>query len=79
MSCRFPMADGASRPSYSLPPVHGQCGGGPYETLTIDAAGNLYGTANGDGADGAGMVFKLSNSNGSWTLTDLHDFSFNTE
>lgn len=66
-------------PIYSLPPVHGQCGGGPYETLTIDAAGNLYGTANGDGADGAGMVFKLSNSNGSWTLTDLHDFSFNTE
>ena len=25
------------------------------------------------------MVFKLSKSNGTWTLTDLHDFSFHTE
>lgn len=66
-------------PIYTLPSVHGQCGGGPYETLTLDAAGNLYGTAFADGADSAGMVFKLSNSNGSWTLTDLHDFSFGTE
>jgi uncharacterized repeat protein (TIGR03803 family) len=62
-------------PIYNLPP----CGGGPYETLTIDASGNIYGTAFADGAGGGGMVFKLSKSNGTWTLTDLHDFSFNTE
>ena len=62
-------------PIYSLP----NCGGGPYENLTIDASGNLYGTAYGDGANGGGMVFKLSQSNGAWTLTDLHDFSFRTE
>ncbi len=62
-------------PIYDLP----SCGGGPYENLTIDASGNLYGTAYGDGANGGGMVFKLSQSNGAWTLTDLHDFSFRTE
>ncbi|MGA2906035.1 MAG: choice-of-anchor tandem repeat GloVer-containing protein [Candidatus Korobacteraceae bacterium] len=55
------------------------CAGGPFETLTLDAAGNLYGTAYGDGANGFGMVFKLSQSNGIWTLTDLHDFSSGTE
>jgi len=29
----------------------------------------------GDGAFGYGNVFKLSPSSGSWTYTDLHDFS----
>jgi uncharacterized repeat protein (TIGR03803 family) len=62
-------------PIYNLPP----CGGGPFETLTLDAAGNIYGTAYGDGTGGGGMVFKLSKSNGTWTLTDLHNFTFETE
>ncbi len=52
--------------------------GGPYGNLTLDAAGNLYGAAFGDGANDAGMIFKLTPSNGSWTFTDLHDFSFDT-
>ncbi len=52
--------------------------GGPHQNLTIDAAGNLYGAAYDDGANGAGMVFKLSQSNGVWGLTDLHDFDFGT-
>ena len=55
------------------------CPEGPYENLVLDAAGNLYGTTFGDGAYEAGMVFKLSKSNGVWSLTDLHDFSFGTE
>ena len=59
---------------YNLP-----SGGGPFDSLTVDAAGNLYGAAHEGGNDSAGMIFKLSQSNGSWTLTDLHDFSFNTE
>jgi len=53
--------------------------GGPHADLTLDAAGNLYGAAYGDGANEAGMIFKLTQSNGSWTLTDLHDFSFKGE
>jgi len=52
---------------------------GPRGDMTLDAAGNLYGLGNGDGVNSAGMVFKLTPSNGSWTLTDLHDFNFDTE
>ncbi len=48
---------------------------GSYGNLTMDAAGNLYGTTTKDGAHGAGSVFKLTPSNGSWTETDLYDFT----
>ena len=48
---------------------------GPYNTLTFDASGNLYGTTYRDGAELAGSVFKLTQSGGNWTFTDLHDFT----
>lgn len=41
----------------------------------MDAAGNLYGTCFEGGAHGYGTVFELAYSNGSWILTDLHDFN----
>lgn len=47
---------------------------GSYASLTRDAAGNLYGTTNKDGAYGAGSVFKLTPSGGGWMETDLYDF-----
>jgi uncharacterized repeat protein (TIGR03803 family) len=41
-------------------------------TLLLDAAGNVYGTADG-GSTGYGVVYKLSpNPDGSWTDTILH-------
>ncbi len=49
-------------------------GGGPYASLTIDAAGNLYGTTAGDGAYRGGNVFKLTNTANGWVYTSLHDF-----
>ena len=49
--------------------------GGPYNNLTWDANGNLYGATNGDGAFGLGSVFKLTPGSNGWTLTDLHDFA----
>ncbi|HTV65358.1 MAG TPA: choice-of-anchor tandem repeat GloVer-containing protein [Bryocella sp.] len=52
---------------------------GPADTLAIDAAGNLYGTTYKDGANGQGNVFKLTNSNGQWTYTDLYDFNCNAD
>jgi|HubBroStandDraft_2_1064218.scaffolds.fasta_scaffold38387_1 uncharacterized repeat protein (TIGR03803 family) len=48
---------------------------GPAAALTMDAAGNLYGTTYGDGAYGFGNVFKLTKSNDSWTYTSLYDFT----
>lgn len=55
-------------------------GEGPFNSLTLDAAGNLYGTTFADGVNEAGSVFELSpSSGGGWTYTDLHDFSFRTE
>jgi len=52
---------------------------GPYNSLTMDAAGNLYGTTKQDGAKGQGSVFKLMPSGGGWILTDLYDFTGGTD
>lgn len=52
-----------------------QWGAGPTATLLMDAAGNFYGTTQIDGANQQGSVFKLSQSNGVWALTTLHDFT----
>jgi uncharacterized repeat protein (TIGR03803 family) len=37
-------------------------GGFPYGSIVSDSAGNLYGTTNGGGASGDGVVFKLDTS-----------------
>jgi uncharacterized repeat protein (TIGR03803 family) len=52
-----------------------QGGIGPSGGLAMDVTGNLYGTTLYQGDFHDGTVFKLSPSNGSWTYTDLHDFS----
>ena len=49
--------------------------GPDFSKLIFDAAGNLYGTTNGDGLYGAGSVFRLTPSNGAWIYTSLHDFT----
>ena len=48
---------------------------GSFGTLTLDAAGNVYGTTVSDGVYQQGSVFKLTPSNGGWTYTSLHDFT----
>ena len=48
---------------------------GPWATLVMDSAGNLYGTTQGDGAYGLGSVFKLSLRGSGWIYTSLHDFT----
>jgi len=57
---------------YTFP--HADCG--PQSSLAIDAAGTLYGALECGGAHGAGSVFKLAFSSGSWIYTSLHDFNF---
>jgi uncharacterized repeat protein (TIGR03803 family) len=45
----------------------GDYGGSPYAGVTIDSAGNLYGT-------GPGGVYELSPGSGGWTYDVLHEF-----
>lgn len=56
----------------------GADGGEPYKGVTLDAQGNLYGTAvtggGGSCEGGCGVVFKLTNSGDTWTQTVIHTF-----
>jgi uncharacterized repeat protein (TIGR03803 family) len=50
-------------------------GSGPWDKVILDKAGNVYGTTRDMGANGGGIVFKLTpGSGGAWTETILHDF-----
>jgi uncharacterized repeat protein (TIGR03803 family) len=49
--------------------------GGPTGNLVLDSSGALLGTTIEDGANGAGNIFKLTHQGGTWTYTDLHDFT----
>ncbi|MFZ0314718.1 MAG: choice-of-anchor tandem repeat GloVer-containing protein [Candidatus Korobacteraceae bacterium] len=61
--------------------TNGADGRDPFAGLSMDRAGNLYGTAarggltNCDGGNGCGVVFKLSNHNGGWTFSTLLEFN----
>jgi len=48
---------------------------GPFSDLTIDPQGNVYGATDNGGTHAQGNIFKLTQSNGVWTLTDLYDFT----
>ncbi len=57
----------------------GADGGEPYKGVALDAQGNLYGTAvtGGGGAceGGCGVVYKLTNVNGSWHQSVIYTFA----
>jgi len=48
---------------------------GPTAPLTMDSAGNLYGTIGTRDTNLPGAVFKLTRGSGGWTFTSLHDFT----
>ena len=61
---------------YRCPNPNNQYAGpGPWASLAMDGAGNLYGTTLCDGANKLGSVFRLTPSDGGWTYTSLHDFT----
>jgi uncharacterized repeat protein (TIGR03803 family) len=58
----------------------GNDGAQPYGGVTLDAQGNLYGTAVTGGTGGAceggcGVAYKLTNVGGTYTQTVLHSFT----
>ena len=57
----------------------GADGGQPYKGVTLDHDGNLYGTAvtggSGNCEEGCGVVYKLTNTDGTWTETVIHSFT----
>lgn len=55
--------------------ITGQTYCGPLATLSMDGAGNLYGTTFCGGAYDMGSVFELSNTENGWVYTSLHDFT----
>ena len=68
--------------TWNLSTLYGFLGpafGGPYRSVIMDNAGNLYGTTSGDGAHQWGSVFKLTRSSGGWTYSSLHDFTGGTD
>jgi uncharacterized repeat protein (TIGR03803 family) len=77
-----PKADG----KYKLTVLHRFCaetncaeGGLPMAGLIVDTAGNLYGTANVGGGNGAGSAFEIKrNSDGKRTVKVLHHFCAET-
>ena len=46
----------------------------PHAGVTMDAAGNLYGEADGDRSDNYGEVYQLTPQNGGWSFRTLHTF-----
>src|SRR5271166_4562108 len=56
--------------------TNGQDGAHPEAGLTMDKAGNLYGTAF-YGGFGPGTVFKLTNQGSGWTFSPLYSFPAN--
>jgi uncharacterized repeat protein (TIGR03803 family) len=52
----------------------GPDGGTPTIGLTMDAAGNFYGTTSEGGTYRQGIVFKLTHHNLGWVLTPLYEF-----
>jgi uncharacterized repeat protein (TIGR03803 family) len=54
-------------------------GAGPSAGLTMDPAGNLYGTTGGGGTARQGTVFKLTAKNSGWIFSSLYSFQGGTD
>ena len=52
----------------------GSDGYSPLAGLTIDSAGNLYGSASAGGSGGCGTVFELTSGSGGWTFNTIYSF-----
>ena len=64
---------------YSLQCNYPTCIGPYLGYLTLDPAGNVYGTTLNQGAHTFGSVFELTPTDGAYSFTDLHDFSLGSD
>ena len=48
---------------------------GSFRDLLLDNSGNIFATTHCDGQNNAGTVYKLANSGGTWTYTELYTFT----
>jgi hypothetical protein len=71
----YALPNGYPQEGFCFIAVETQGCSGPWGTLLMDPAGNLYGASYANGAYHSGNVFKLTRSGGSWTYTDLYDFT----
>ena len=59
--------------------IHAFTGGSdgkiPEAGLTLDAGGNLYGTASAGGTGSSGTVYKLTHKGTGWTINPLYSFA----
>ncbi len=78
LACVLVTIPAPSAQAQTLTVLHNFTGGvdgaNPDAGLTMDRAGNLYGTTSG-GEDDSGSVFKLTHTNGRWTFALLYSFS----
>ncbi len=71
-----PNSDGTWAESVLYSFTGGTDGASPWAGVIFDATGALYGTTEGGGASGVGVVYKLTpTSGGAWTETVLHSFT----
>jgi uncharacterized repeat protein (TIGR03803 family) len=74
-----PNGDGSWSHSVLYSFTGGVDGSEPYKGVTLDAQGDLYGTAvtgGGGGCEGGcGVAYKLTNNGGSWTQSVIHTFT----
>jgi len=67
-----------AQPAQGQQVIHNFTGGAdgawPYAGVTMDQAGNLYGTAIAGGAAGLGTVFRMSAVDGPWVLVPIYAF-----
>jgi uncharacterized repeat protein (TIGR03803 family) len=61
--------------TFSYGGSYAQYGAYPYGALTMDAAGNLYGTTFEGGVYGGGAVFELTNTSHGWKESLLYNFT----
>jgi uncharacterized repeat protein (TIGR03803 family) len=52
---------------------------GSFRDLTLDSAGNLYGTTHCDGGYSSGTVYELTPSGNAWNFTQLYQFTGGTD